>query len=263
LGALRRGLGHPELKSNKRSDWQRAENELTKDVQKHWSESLGVVRNLGPVHDYNGNLHPEDGSDYDSSASLAVIHADLKNGPFNVMDERIWATLWEQEHHFSQAYPLNHKKPLGPGIGRNRDDDYYGGNAWFFITAAFAEWSYRVAGEVSSQKGEVTANPRRLATLSRVLQRTVLPKESFKLPNESLASAFALQGSHFLQTMLEVIPPDGSVAEQFHKENGSPVSAHDLTWSYTSVLTAILQREAYQRSTVDFSRVRFDCPAAK
>lgn len=34
------------------------------------------------------------------------------------------------------------------------------------------------------------------------------------------------------------IPSDGSLAEQFSRSNGSPLSAVDLTWSYAALLTA-------------------------
>ena len=38
--------------------------------------------------------------------------------------------------------------------------------------------------------------------------------------------------------MAKYTPRDGSLAEQFSKGDGSPVSAVDLTWSYASAITA-------------------------
>jgi glucoamylase len=75
-----------------------------------------------------------------------------------------------------------------------------------------------------------------------------------------LAGSFAREGDAFLETILEVVPADGGLAEQFSKLDGSPVSARDLSWSYASVLTAILQREEWSRSSVDFSKIEFTCP---
>ncbi|MGZ3693221.1 MAG: glycoside hydrolase family 15 protein, partial [Bdellovibrionota bacterium] len=57
-----------------------------------------------------------------------------------------------------------------------------------------------------------------------------------------------------------VIPANGAMAEQFSKKDGSPASAKELTWSYGSLLTAILEREKLHRSSVDFSRLKFACP---
>lgn len=37
-------------------------------------------------------------------------------------------------------------------------------------------------------------------------------------------------------------PPNGALAEQFSRYDGSPLSAQDLTWSYTSFLTAVQAR---------------------
>jgi len=72
-------------------------------------------------------------------------------------------------------------------------------------------------------------------------------------------NAFAREGEAFLETILDVIPADGAMAEQFSKDDGSPVSANDLSWSYASVLTAILEREEWSRSSVDFSKIKFTC----
>ena len=37
-------------------------------------------------------------------------------------------------------------------------------------------------------------------------------------------------------------PKDGSLAEQYHRDDGRPLSAADLTWSYASALTAFAAR---------------------
>lgn len=42
----------------------------------------------------------------------------------------------------------------------------------------------------------------------------------------------------FLAVNAKYTPPNGALAEQYHRNNGVPLSAKDLTWSYASTLTA-------------------------
>lgn len=46
----------------------------------------------------------------------------------------------------------------------------------------------------------------------------------------------------FVVLNAQYTPADGSLAEQYHRDNGSPLSAVDLTWSYASALTAFAAR---------------------
>lgn len=197
---------------------------------------------------------------FSTSAVLAVNHADLSQQGFDDLDGRVWSSLWKQQDYFRSNFPLNANHGLGPGIGRGPDDDYYGGNAFFFLTAAFAEHDFRVASRLVRQQGVLRADKNRLPTLRHILQADVQEGAEFALPSKVLADAFVREGEAFLQTILDVIPPDGSMSEQFNKEDGSPVSARDLSWSYASVLTAVLAREEWRRSSVDFSEIDFKCP---
>lgn len=46
----------------------------------------------------------------------------------------------------------------------------------------------------------------------------------------------------FLSIAKKYTPEDGALAEQFNRDTGTPLSAVDLTWSYTSFLTATDRR---------------------
>jgi glucoamylase len=258
LGALERGI--EEFQSETPETWREAKVALENAVAKHWSNKHGLISYFGRQKDIYHNAIPERRDAYDSSASLAILHADIKSELFDVMDERAWITLWKQQSHFGAAFPMNKKRSHGPGIGRDPWDDYYGGNPWFFVTAAFAELKFKTAVQLRSATGELVVSDLRYETLQHALEGPVLLGERFTLPSPTLATAFEHEGSEFLKTMLDVIPTDGAIAEQFDKNDGRPVSARDLTWSYASILTAILQREAYERSTVDFKNFEFVCP---
>ena len=263
-GALLKGQKY--FKKNSKLSWKKASDQLALQLAEHWHPELGFItraRHEGDVTDSDGHKIVEDDLGYDTSVSLAVNHASLPGKEFDHLDGRIWSTLWAQESYFLKAFPVNTHKTLGPAIGRNPGDDYYGGNAFFFLTAAFAEHSFHIAENLAHQKGELIADKEHLALLSHVLQRPVKKDEKFILPDQVLAEAFAREGDAFLKTMLDVIPSDGMMAEQMDKKDGSPASARDLSWSYASLLTAILQREEWQKSSVDFSKIDFRCPNPK
>ena len=232
-------------------------------LNNHWHADFGTIADGdfsgGPSTDQSGELVDESVSDFSTSAVLAVNHADLWEQGFDHLDGRVWNSLWKQQDYFRNNFPFNANRGLGPGIGRGPDDDYYGGNAFFFLTAAFAEHDFRVASRLTQQKGALLADKNRLPTLRHILRADVKEGTKFALPSKKLADAFAREGEAFLQTILDVIPPDGSMSEQFSKENGAPASAKDLSWSYASLLTAVLAREEWGRSSVDFSETNFTC----
>jgi len=247
-----------------RAGWRAAENELYQQLEHHWNTSWEVIAfNDGPAQDYMGNTIPTDPLRYDTSVALAVNHGQLEEPHFTLMDERVWATLTRLEDYFLTAFPVNAGKKIGPAMGRHKGDNYYGGNSFYFLTSAYSELSFRIASQVAGTAGSLIASPLRVETLSRVLDTEVAPNTAFKLPNQELAEAFAREGDAFLKTMLDGVPADGTMAEQQSKMDGSPASAHNLSWSYASVLTAILQREQWHRSTVDFKKLDFTCPTTK
>lgn len=256
--ALREGLaffGH-------RSAWEKAESELRSALENHWnSESEVIAFNDGPAFDYYKNRISAFPVRYDTSVALAVNHAQLSSGKFSAMDDRVWFTLEKLAQYFLDAFPLNQSKRLGPAIGRHRGDDYYGGNAFFFLTSAYSEMNFHLAKEFNEGKGSVVANRYRIPTFRRILNYEVKRDSKFRLPDATLASAFAAEGDAYLKTMLDAIPPNGEIAEQLSKVDGSPASARSLSWSYASVLTAILEREKFHHSSLDFSALDFTCPA--
>jgi glucoamylase len=196
---------------------------------------------------------------YDTSVALAVNHADLPAPNFDIMDARVWTTLTKLENYFLDAYPVNAGKRIGPAIGRHKGDNYFGGNAFYFLTAAYAELSFRLASETATTRGKLIADDNRVSTLRRVLNYEVKRGSKIALPDTKLANAFAEEGDAFIKTMLDSIPEDGTLSEQSSKVDGSPVSAKKLSWSYASILTAILQREEWHRSSVDYAKLDFAC----
>lgn len=59
----------------------------------------------------------------------------------------------------------------------------------------------------------------------------------------TLLNAVQTYADGFILVAAKYTPSDGSLAEQYLRATGAPVSAKDLTWSYASFLTAFKARE--------------------
>jgi len=59
----------------------------------------------------------------------------------------------------------------------------------------------------------------------------------------TLTTAVQAFADGFIGVIMKYIPFDGSLAEQYTREEGMPISAKDLTWSYASMLTMFAARK--------------------
>lgn len=58
----------------------------------------------------------------------------------------------------------------------------------------------------------------------------------------TLTTAIKSYADGYVGIIQRYTPSNGSLAEQFSRSNGTPLSAIDLTWSYASFLTAVARR---------------------
>lgn len=59
---------------------------------------------------------------------------------------------------------------------------------------------------------------------------------------KSITTAVRSYADDYLKVVQKYTPSNGGLAEQFDRNNGSPLSAVDLTWSYAAFLTATERR---------------------
>ena len=141
-------------------------------------------------------------------------------------------------------YNINKGIPEGSpiAIGRYSEDVYYEGNAWYLNTLAAAEQLYD-AIHVWKDEGTITVSPVSLPFF-RDLLPTIPPgsydKESYTY--DTLIEAISNYADGFIDVVAKYAASNGSLAEQFDKNDGTPLSARDLTWSYASFLTATARR---------------------
>lgn len=53
----------------------------------------------------------------------------------------------------------------------------------------------------------------------------------------------------FIAVAAKHTPSDGSLAEQYNRDTGAPISAKDLTWSYAALLTANAARSGFAQDS--------------
>jgi glucoamylase len=203
LGALLHGRAWADDAAD---EWYAAEDRLRAGLERYWSPRYGVYAAIRDA--------PGDSADdlIDAAQLLAVLDADLPDGPHSVEDPRFQATQAAIEKLFARELPINRALPpgRGPALGRSRGDRYFGGGAWYPTTLAAAGLYYRRA----------------------------------QCPGED-RDALTRRGDAFMATLRDLTPADGALSEQVDRETGAQTSARHLTWSYAAfVSTARLRAQA-------------------
>jgi glucoamylase len=203
LGALLHG--RPWLEDSQEA-WRTGVARLQQGLAQHWSAAHGVYR---AIRENDG----ESADDLvDAAQLIAVLDADLAEGPHSILDPRVQATQAAIEQLFARELPINHGLPpgRGPALGRSRADRYFGGGAWYPTTLAAAALCYR---------------------------RAALPGQD--------RNGLVQRGDGFMATVRALTPADGALSEQVDRTTGEQTSARHLTWSYAAFLsTARLRRLA-------------------
>jgi glucoamylase len=197
------GAGKGALAGDQAVEWRAAADRLAAELAASWDPAAGSY--------IARRTAVAPGSTLDAANLLAVLHAGRAEGPHSARDGRTAETLARLEALFARLYPLNREGPPGAAIvlGRFEDDVYYGGNPWFITTLAAAEIRFRRA---AAEDG---------ATRRRLLA----------------------EGDAVLARLARFAPADGTLAEQFDRTTGAPVSAKDLAWSHAAFLSATAARD--------------------
>ncbi|KAL9029390.1 MAG: hypothetical protein Q9196_002361 [Gyalolechia fulgens] len=208
-------------------------------LQSFWNGDF-VVSN---INDQKGR------SGKDANSILGSIHtfdptAACDDPTFQPCSPRALANHKAVTDSFRSAYSINLGIPEGTAVavGRYIEDVYMGGNAWYISTLAAAEQLYDALYQFD-RLGRLDVDATSLLfyrDLDPSIQVGSYPSSSELYANTT--SAIRRYADGYLTIVQKYTPSDGSLAEQYSREDGSPVSAADLTWSYASFLTAIARR---------------------
>jgi glucoamylase len=144
----------------------------------------------------------------------------------------------------SSIYPINKgaRKGQAVAVGRYPEDVYYDGNPWYLATSAAAEQLYD-AMMTWEQGGGVTVTDVSLAFFRDLVPDVAVGVHEVGSPTYArIMAATIAYADGFMDVVRRYTPLNGTMSEQFGKESGEPLSAHDLTWSYASFLTAVTRR---------------------
>lgn len=180
-----------------------AEQKLRAGLERHWSDGHQVIMAMWPVRADNAD------DLIDAETLLAVLDADLPEGPHSAFDPRVLKTQAALENMFAREFPINRGR-AAPALGRSHRDRYFGGGAWYPTTLAAAALCYRRAQRAGQERAALIA-----------------------------------RGDAFMATVRDLTPADGALSEQVDRATGAQTSARHLTWSYAAfVETARLRAQA-------------------
>ncbi|KIY65183.1 glycoside hydrolase family 15 protein [Cylindrobasidium torrendii FP15055 ss-10] len=208
-------------------------------LQSYWNDGEGfITANVGQR------------SGIDANPALASIHTfDAEAGcdavTFQPCSDKALSNLKVYVDAFRDIYTINadagETDPVA--TGRYPEDTYYSGNPWYLTTAAVAEQLYDALIVWKAQESiEVTDIS--LAFFQQfVSDITADTYDSSSDTYTTLIDAIQDWADGFILIDAKYTPDDGSLAEQYTRDEGTPTSAADLTWSYAAILTAFNARD--------------------
>ncbi|KAF4948738.1 hypothetical protein FGADI_9393 [Fusarium gaditjirri] len=127
-------------------------------------------------------------------------------------------------------------------VGRYVEDVYYNGNPWYLATLAAAEQLYD-AIYVWKQQGSITVSDVSLSFFKDLVSSVSIGTyASDSATFKSITDAVSKYADGYVAIVAKYVGTDGHLAEQFDKNDGHPLSATDLTWSYAAFLSAADRR---------------------
>jgi glucoamylase len=185
----------------------------------------------------------------DANSILGSIHnfdpsAGCERTTFQPCSDRALANHKAVTDSFRDIYGINEGIPPGKAVavGRYAEDRYFGGNPWYLATLAAAEQLYDALYVWETQRYiEITATSLPFFTdlvSSATIGHFYPGTEGF----DRLHSAVSAYADGYLDLVATFAQANGSLSEQFSRDDGTPLSAYDLTWSYAAFLTAAARR---------------------
>ncbi|RDW69440.1 glycoside hydrolase family 15 protein [Coleophoma cylindrospora] len=214
-------------------------------MQDYWNGSA-IISNID-VQQSNFNR-----GGLDCASILASIHTfdpdsavGCDSATFQPCSDRALSNHKVVVDSFRSIYTVNANATTGKAaaIGRYEEDVYQGGNPWYICTYSAAEQLYD-ALHTYNAVGSIT-----VSDISKGFFTDLVPGiatgtySSSSAEYSSISTAMKSYADEFVAIAQQYTPSNGGLAEQFSRENGTALSAVDLTWSYASFLTMQRARE--------------------
>ena len=200
------------------------------------------------ISNINGNFNR---AGRDANSILTSIHVfdpslGCDDGLFQPCSSRALANHKAVTDSFRSIYGINSGIPAGQAVavGRYSEDTYYNGNPWYLATMAAAEQLYDALYQWN-RIGSIS-----VTSVSLPFFRDLVPSiATGSYPSSSstyttIVNAVKTYADGYMSIAQRYTPNSGALAEQFDRNNGNPLSAADLTWSYAAFLTAFARRNS-------------------
>lgn len=217
-------------------------------LPKFWDARRNLI-----VYDYNRTTNSKY-SYKDIAVILGVNHGYAGGDLFSYTNDQILATAVQIATAFLPVYGISSTQrnadgaTLAPPIGRYPEDVYNGvnsslGNPWYLTTAALGEYLYRT-GHGFSQAGSITVSETSQSFWDYFAAGKPVSAGTTYTGDDLCYLVSALQGwaDSFLRTVQYYTPSDKTLREEYNRDTGVPQGAPDLTWSYSSLITAAFAR---------------------
>ncbi|EIW74710.1 glycoside hydrolase family 15 protein [Coniophora puteana RWD-64-598 SS2] len=208
-------------------------------LQSYWNPSPGyMTANTGGGR-----------SGKDANTVLASIHtfdpaAACDSVTFQPCSDLALSNLKTYVDSFREIYTVNSgiSASAAAAVGRYPEDVYQGGNPWYLALFAVAEQLYD-ALYVWDQQGSLSISDISLGFFKQFDSGAASGSyASSSAEYTNLTGAIKSFADGFIALNAKYTPSGGGLAEQFSRDDGTPTSAVDLTWSYASALTAFDRR---------------------
>ncbi|KAL9931498.1 hypothetical protein V8E36_009663 [Tilletia maclaganii] len=193
----------------------------------------------------------------DCSVLLGSLHSwnqstdanGLSSHEFGPGSDRTLATHRQYVDSFRTLYPLNKAAaaPQAVGVGRYAEDVYDGvdksvGNPWFICTTTAAETLYN-AQTLFRRAGTVKVNSVNRAFFDQFVEGVPVGSYAASTPTyKGLMGGMRTMADGFMELVNTHSYANGSLSEQYSRDDGSAVGARDLTWSYAAWLSSDASR---------------------
>ncbi|PVH94434.1 carbohydrate-binding module family 20 protein [Periconia macrospinosa] len=223
--------------------------QLGKDVSAYESQAPNILCLLQSY--WNGqyitaNTNTQAGfsrTGIDAGTVIGVIStydpkAGCDDSTFQPCSSRALLNLKAYVDAFRDIYTINRNTPAdgAVAVGRYAEDIYFEGNPWYLTTLAVAEQLYNAKAQWTGKAIDISETTLPFwQWIYPSAQIGTYPDGSYDAA--TLLAAVVAAADSYVNKTLQYIPESGALAEQFSRENGTAISARDLTWSYAAFVT--------------------------
>ncbi|EST04645.1 Glycoside hydrolase family 15 [Kalmanozyma brasiliensis GHG001] len=212
-------------------------------LQSFWDSSNGFIQAYQGVSGRNGidcSVMLGALKGWDTTDNAAAVNATV----FGVASDKVLATHKKYVDSFRSLYAINNNAaaPNAVGVGRYPSDVYDGdgtsqGNPWYICTLAAAE-VLNTAVSVANARGSLSVTSTSLPFFQQFSSSTSTGTYSSSSNQFStLTSGMKAMANGFVNIVNSHAWQNGSLNEEFNRNNGFNQGARDLTWSYAAFVS--------------------------